>query len=163
MKQGDPIVFLAAHRIHAGARTVAVAFPFGTEPPSSGGPTGGGAPCSGCLGDFLTCDAACQNGGFAAGVCVDPASTDPNTCCECSGSGGPEPDCSGCLVGASSCAEACQNLGFNSVVALRKHQSGCLLRCRNRPRSVLPAIEPIRTRERPRPLHPGVGFPPHSA
>ena len=90
-------------------------------------------------GDY--CDAA-QNGGFAAGVCVDPASTDPNTCCECSGSGGPRTRLSGCLVGASSCAEACQNLGFNSVyVALREAPIGCLLRLSvNRPWSVLPAI-----------------------
>ncbi len=59
---------------------IAAAWPDGEEPDPGTPPAGG---CSGCLGSFSTCTAACQAAGKASGTCANPGSTDPSACCAC--------------------------------------------------------------------------------
>ena len=68
--------------------------------------------CQGCLQGLASCVEACGLAGFSEGICAEPNSTDPNSCCACANPLG----CANCLQGFDTCSEACQASGFNDGV-----------------------------------------------
>lgn len=78
---------------------IAVAWASGFSAPSGGG-------CTACTTSGLSCSEACQGVGISAGVCGNPGSTSPGSCCACSSEG-----CDGCKGSAKDCQQACVNAG----------------------------------------------------